>query len=184
MTFLTDIDQRLFFLINGRWISPALDRFMVLATNQETGILIILAILVAFSVLGRRKGRIASLSAVLAYAFIDPVGHYIIKPLFARPRPCHLEIGRLLVDCGSGLAMPSLHSAASWGVFTAIVAFFGAPALPLFILAIIVGYSRVYVGVHWPFDVIVGAVYGAGIGLLAATILKKFFMKEKNAQKA
>ncbi len=177
LNFLHKIDMSMFEAMNGRWISPFLDRFMTLVTNQETGILIVIAILLLFAVLGSKKGRVAALSVVLAYGIIDSVGHYILKPLFGRPRPCHLEIGRLLVDCGSGLSMPSLHAAASFGIFTALITHYGWRTAPFYILAACVAYSRVYVGVHWPFDIFAGALYGAAVGFGMAYFSKKIFFK-------
>ncbi|HHS49672.1 MAG TPA: phosphatase PAP2 family protein [candidate division Zixibacteria bacterium] len=179
MNFFRNIDLAIFAIINERWTTPALDSFMIHATNQETGILIILAILVIFAVLGRRKGRIAAVSALLSFAVIDPLGHYVIKRIIARPRPCHLDIGRLLVSCGGGFAMPSLHSAASFGIFTAIVFHYGAKSAPLYLLALVVAYSRVYVGVHWPTDVLVGALYGTAVGLAFVAASKRIFFREK-----
>ncbi|MCK5832883.1 phosphatase PAP2 family protein [bacterium] len=180
MNFFYNIDLSLFSLMNGKWVCPFLDRFMVLATNQETGILIIIGILVGITIIGRKKGRITALSALVGYAIIDPLGHYVIKPLIAKPRPCHLDLGRLLVDCGTGYAMPSLHAAASFGVFSVIVTHYGWPATPLYFLALIVAYSRVYVGVHWPMDIFAGAIYGAFIGVGISLLAKKLFKMEKN----
>ncbi len=180
LSAIQNIDMSIFNAVNGRWISPFLDRLMVLTTNQETGILIVIGLLALFALLGRKKGRVAALSVLVAYGIIDPLGSYVIKPLIARPRPCHLGIGRLLVDCGSGFAMPSLHAAASFGIFTALVVHYGWRAAPLYIFAAGVAYSRVYVGVHWPSDVVVGALYGASIGFAMAYLSKKIFFKKGN----
>jgi len=165
---LENIDLALFKIINIDWSCRSLDSVMPLFTDQTGGMLVILAFFLCFAVFGRRNGRVAVAAALVTVVIIDPVGHYLLKPLFARARPCHLEIGRLLVDCGTGFAMPSLHSANSFGVFTPFVVRFRWKAAPLYLLSFIVAYSRVYVGVHWPADVLIGAAYGVTIGLVVA----------------
>ncbi|HDR91170.1 MAG TPA: phosphatase PAP2 family protein [candidate division Zixibacteria bacterium] len=115
------------------------------------------------------------IATIIAIAIIDLVGAHVFKPLIARPRPCHLEIGRLLVRCGTGYAMPSLHAANTFGVFTPIVWRYKWKAAPLYIISILVSYSRIYVGVHWPLDVVVGMLWGVAVGWGVCWL---FFRKE------
>lgn len=177
---MIELDRSIYFLINTKWSNEFFDWLMPLVTNQEGGIFVLLGILLAFAVLGGRKGRITAIGCVIAVALIDPVGGQILKPLLARPRPCHLEIGRLLVDCGSGYAMPSLHSANTFGIITPLVWRYKWKAAPLFLISIIVSYSRIYVGVHWPMDVLAGMALGILAGLLVSLGFFGIMDKVKN----
>ncbi len=152
---------------------------MPLLTDQNAGILVLLGILAVIGILGQKRGRIAILAALAAVMIIDPFGGYILKPLFARARPCHLEIGRLIVQCGSGYAMPSLHAANCFGAFVPVVIAYRWKAAPLLILAFGIAYSRVYVGVHWPMDVLMGSIYGVGVGAFAGWAVNRIFKQKE-----
>lgn len=99
------------------------------------------------------------LGAALAVSVADPLVARVLKPAFDRPRPCHVlahvETAR---PCGSGRAMPSGHAANS----AALAAATGSPALAG--AAVLIGVSRVVLGQHWPSDVVVGWIVGAGLG--------------------
>jgi undecaprenyl-diphosphatase len=181
---MLDLEAQLYLLINTTWTCPLLDRIMPLITNQEGGIFVILALVAAMAILGRRDGRIALLAAIVAAVIIDGIGGHVFKPIIARPRPCHLEMGRLLVNCGSGFAMPSLHAANTFGIFTPFVVKFKWKAAPLYLIAFAVAYSRVYVGVHWPGDVFFGAIWGLFVGIIVAYVILFMFTKGKNNTKS
>jgi len=155
---------------------------MPMITNQSAGILVLLAILILYVFFGGKKGRIALIATLLTALFIDPICHYIVKPLFARPRPCMIEDVRLLVDCVKNYSMPSLHAANIFGFATSLTVFFGWCAAPLYLIAFLVAYSRIYVGVHWPSDTIVGALIGIAIGVFVGFIFKRIFTKRKNKE--
>lgn len=180
---MIELDKTLFHLINTEWACEFLDWLMPLVTNQEAGIFVLLGIILAIGILGGRKGRMTAIACVISAAIIDFVGSNFLKEIIARPRPCHLEMGRLLVDCGSGYAMPSLHAANSFGVFTPIVWQYKWKAAPLYLIAIAVSYSRIYVGVHWPADTIGGLIWGIIVGTLVSWIFyKSVFGKNKKAE--
>ncbi|RMG10385.1 MAG: phosphatase PAP2 family protein [Deltaproteobacteria bacterium] len=115
------------------------------------------------------------LAGGLAGALTDPLNHYVLKPLFARPRPCHLDPAVALFQCGSGFSLPSSHAANGLAVAVAILVAVRPPlrlALPILLLGAAVGVSRVFLGVHYPSDVLAGWAVGLVLGWVAGTLAR------------
>ena len=91
------------------------------------------------------------------------------KALVGRPRPFHeLHEADPLLGATVGTSFPSGHAATS-AAGAVVLALLTGRALPgLFALASLVAFSRVYVGVHYPLDVVVGAALGAVVGVVVA----------------
>jgi undecaprenyl-diphosphatase len=110
--------------------------------------------------------------SVVTVALTDSITAQVLKPLFGRLRPCHdPEMQTLLhhlVSCGGLYSMPSNHAANHFGLaafwFFAIRSINGSKWYWLWLWAAIVCYAQVYVGKHYPFDVLVGAVFGTLLG--------------------
>jgi len=165
ISFLRTTDIFIFHLINGRGQNSFFDWFMPFMTNLNNFIYFLLAL--ALWILWReRKGGVAFVVFVgILLTITDLFSSYWLKDWVGRVRPCHvLENVRLLTDCNTSYSFPSSHAV---NIFAA--AFFLSQPLkrlsPLFYgIAGVVGYSRVYIGIHYPLDVI----GGAAIGLLIA----------------
>lgn len=128
--------------------------------------------------LTRRFARAASYILYTALG-IAALNAWLLKPLFARPRP---DIVARLAEVNATLSLPSGHAANSAAVFGAIAlvasaiwwrrgqrrAIWSAAAL----IVLIIGVSRVWLGLHWPSDVLAGWLVGAGWALLLAAWLK------------
>ena len=118
----------------------------------------------------------------LTIALADRFTSGFMKPYFARPRPCHDEaIGHLihLVEnhCGGKYGFASSHAANVFGIASFFWLRFGRQYrwfIFLFPWAVWVAYSRVYLGVHYPADITVGAIVGILAAWLSATILQWF----------
>jgi membrane-associated phospholipid phosphatase len=122
---------------------------------------------------GASKAWAFIILSILTVAITDSVTAQVFKPLFGRLRPCHdpemQSYLRALVDCGGLYSMPSNHAANHFGLaafwFFSIKRMTGKKWRWLWLWAAVICYAQVYVGKHYPFDVLAGAVFGTITGL-------------------
>ncbi len=165
LDWLISVDSALFVFVNSDLANPVFDAVMPIATNHWFLRGVFVLILLWLLIFGKKQGRITALGCILVVALADQLTSGLIKPLVERIRPCHvIEPVHLLVDCSQGLSFPSSHAANS--VSLAVYLSFHYPRAVWFLVAfaVIVSYSRIAVGVHYPLDVIVGAIVGAMCG--------------------
>ncbi|HVU54438.1 MAG TPA: phosphatase PAP2 family protein [Puia sp.] len=113
--------------------------------------------------------------SLLTFAITDSLTAQIMKPFFERLRPCHdpdmAPTIRMVIDCGGLYSMPSSHAANHFGLaafwYYAIKTIGGKKWWGLYWWAGAVCYAQIYVGKHYPFDVLAGACTGllAGYGM-------------------
>jgi len=152
------MDTYLFFIINQRLQHPFLDVIMPFITNRAYILFAIIIIPVLFK--EWRKGIFAIALAFVAFIIADTSAN-ILKHIFERQRPCQsLEGVRLLVGCTKSFSFPSNHATNAFSVAMIFYYFFRWTALMVFPIAILVAFSRIYVGVHYPSDVIAGIIWG------------------------
>jgi len=173
MSWLQALDVRLFRFINDTLSNPVFDAVMPWLSGNR---LFIPALLVVSSVLvwrGRTKGALFLLTLVLAIGVTDGLVCNSVKHAVGRLRPCHtLENVHLLLGCGDSRSMPSSH-AANWFAATAVALLFARRSWYVMLpLALAVSFSRVYNGVHYPGDVLAGAILGAGSGCAVVLALQ------------
>ncbi|MCB1152742.1 phosphatase PAP2 family protein [bacterium] len=159
-------DLWLFRRINGDWTGAALD---AIAKGMQPALPgIILGAIVAYW-LYRRHGKSAIgviVACVVAVAVADVLAAQFIKPLVARPRPTvALEGVRMLVGKKSGFGFPSNHATNIAAVCWILGLSMRRYGWLMFAPAFIVGYSRVYVGVHYPSDVAGGYLLGTVVAV-------------------
>jgi len=97
-----------------------------------------------------------------------------LKPLVGRVRPCTVNPAvELLVACPTDASFPSGHTASSFAAVGALRAAGSRLWLPGLALAVLIAVSRLYLYVHWPTDVLFGALLGWALGYLARWLLRK-----------
>jgi undecaprenyl-diphosphatase len=180
LDYLQSLDTAVFRFINGSLQNPALDVLMPFITdlNKHTTVLVLVGIvLIVLAVKGGVRGRFAVAALAVGILFSDQLNSSVAKFILERPRPCHvLGHVHLLVDCGSGYSFPSSHAVNNFCGAVILSFFFPEAAVWLYSFAAVVSFSRVYVGVHYPSDVLGGAIIGICSGLI---IIFVFLMVEQ-----
>jgi len=166
-------DRQIFDWLNHAWTNSSLDTVMRIISDARTwgGVLALAGLALALA--GGATGRRTVVALVLSIALGDMLASQVIKPLVHRPRPCHaLAEARVVGRCGGRNGFPSNH-ATNVGAATAVLGTFYPVALVAAIpAALLVGYSRIYLGAHYPGDVLAGYLLGGAIGLLIARICR------------
>ena len=166
--FLYGIDTKLFYVGNQSLQNALFDAVMPFMTdlNKKPVALLVVGILwLLLLVKGGRNGRIAALLLIPTIVFSDQLNSSFLKHIFDRPRPCHvLPDVHLLVSCGSGYAFPSSHAVNNFAAALVLSYFLPRWAWAFLAFAAVVAFSRVYVGVHYPSDVMAGAIIGLLVG--------------------
>ena len=175
LEFLIELDKSLFILINKWLANPVTDAIMPFITNDNGLRVVFGVILILLLWFGDKKLRVLALFCGLTLLATDQLTANFLKHLIERARPCHTfdEIN-LLVDCGAGFSMPSAHAANTFGQAILVGAQVKWARWPLLTYAFLVAISRIFVGMHYPADIIFGAIVGILIALILTFLFNKF----------
>jgi undecaprenyl-diphosphatase len=162
--------------INVTIANPAFDFFFRYIGNFKLWALPLLSIIVLLLWKGGPKGRWAVGISIVTVILVDSSIHLLLKPFFARPRPCHADPVitwlRTIDGCGGKLGFPSSHAANTFSQAVVIGTLYKPSRIYLIIFAILASLSRVYLGVHYPLDILGGALYGVLVASLVLFLAK------------
>jgi 4-amino-4-deoxy-L-arabinose transferase-like glycosyltransferase/membrane-associated phospholipid phosphatase len=169
---LPELDVSAFFFINTHLQNGLFDVVMPFLSNNPK--LLFLPLLAWMFAKEGRKAWPAVAIGGLAFALADSGGN-TLKYLIARPRPCSVLEGiHLLAACGKSFSMPSNHAVNSFAVATAFWLLRRDFMTGAYLLvAAAIGLSRVYVGVHYPADVLAGALLGVGAAFTTVALSRR-----------
>ncbi len=171
MQFIIELDTQLFLYLNSihaYWLDP----IMAQITRRDTWFPAYLILIFWLIFTQKKQAAFAIISILLAVLLSDQLCSGILKPIVARLRPCNEPslkgLIHMVTECGGLYGFCSSHAANSFSLATSIYLFFGKNKYTflLFLWAAIISYSRIYVGVHYPLDIIFGAIFGASFAYL------------------
>ncbi|UCF06484.1 MAG: phosphatase PAP2 family protein [bacterium] len=188
----SSLEVRAFRILNGKAANPVFDAIMPVITNLRRSRVILILVWCALVLFGGTKGRWAAFMLIPLLVASDQISSHLIKPLVERMRPCevlggvHLWNGEAWIvtpdvvtkSYKASFSFPSSHAAN----ITASMLFLGLAyrkvLIPLMAVAVLVSYSRIYIGVHWLSDMLYGMALGAALAYPAYLIFGRLVTRQ------
>lgn len=159
---------------------PILDKIMVLVFNDLVGSLGQLWIVVGVILLLIPKTRKCGAAVLLSYTVSFLIGNEWLKDWIARPRPCAVDdTVAMIVKKPSSFSCPSVHTYLAFSSAMAIYHYYKKAGIGVFVFAALVGFSRMYFFVHYPTDVLFGAILGVATAFAVCVLLDKVYVRVK-----
>lgn len=176
---MNTFDISLFYFINNSLANPLFDSIMPFIT--ELGNIWWLYLIAIIASTYNRKERISTLIIfvllIVAVGMTDWINSVYLKEILTRSRPCHtLPNVHLLVPCGTGYSFPSSHAANNAAIIAFLIGVRGRYIPYIAFFCISVALSRIFVGVHYPSDILGGGLVGTSFGFMFAFVCKKVIL--------
>lgn len=154
--------------------NPVLDKVMITVFNNMVGSLGQLWIIIGILLLIIPKTRKCGVAVLLSYVVSFLIGNEWLKDLIARPRPCAIDdTVQLIVKKPGSFSCPSVHTYLAFSSAMAIFHYYKKAGIGVFVFSALVGFSRMYFFVHYPTDVLFGAVLGIVTACAVCWLLDK-----------
>lgn len=172
-----------FLKINSDWSGPILDFILPWLRNKYFWLPLYAFIVSYLAINYNKKGWIIIIACLMNFGMSDSASSHILKPYFAQERPCNNTFFKdhvvSRVKCGVGKSFPSSHATNHFALGTFLGLIFLKRTKWVLALGIawaaVISYAQVYVGVHYPVDIIVGSILGVLIAFLNALWVNRFF---------
>ncbi|MFZ9718351.1 MAG: phosphatase PAP2 family protein [Chitinophagaceae bacterium] len=182
LSALLELDRGLFRLINGSWTHPLADQLFPLFRNAFFWAPVYLFLLFFVTLNFKKKGWWWCAFFLACFALTDSISTQVFKETFQRVRPCvdafTAADARMLIPCSKSFGFVSSHATNHFGmamfIFLTISSWQISRRWVVFLWAALVSYAQLYVGAHFPLDILGGALLGIIIGTLMAKAFKKF----------
>ena len=183
---LLSIDQQIFQLINHSWANSSIDFIFLTLRNKYFWLPFYLFLISFFALNFGQRGWVIIIGLVLTIGLADAVSTRLMKRNIKRIRPCQEEVMqdkiRTLVKC-RGYSFTSNHATNHMAIAVFLLLILGRRfpkvRLPLLLWVFAISYAQIYVGLHYPTDIIGGWILGSIIGVLGVEwtkwTLKRYF---------
>ena len=171
LEWLIELDKSIFLALNAIH-NETWDKIMVFTTGKKSWYPMYGMIITFLFVKFRRERWFIFVAIAILITLTDQIASGFFKPTVGRLRPCHdpsiQAFTHILTGCGGKYGFFSSHAANTFGISTLIYLLtkdrFKWLGIFMIVWAIVVSYSRIYVGVHYPLDIISGAICGILVG--------------------
>ena len=178
LTNILDLDRDLFLKINNSWTNSFFDNVFPWWRDASTWMPLYLFLLLFIFINFGWKAWPWLLTLIITVSLTDQLSSNLLKNWVNRPRPCNdetlwMHVHLLINRCPSSGSFPSSHATNHFGVavflYITLHKYLGKWSLLFFVWAATISYGQVYVGVHFPLDIIGGAIIGSIVGYLTSS---------------
>lgn len=169
------VDNTILRWINVKFRNKTFDKIMPIITSA--GNLGIIWIVISVLLITKKDYRVLGQTILIALVITTIIGEGVIKNIIKRKRPFYGDDDKeLLISRPITYSFPSGHTASSFAVATVFIKTDNAASLEIMLLACLIAFSRIYLGVHYPSDVIGGGIIGTLCGLITVMLfMSKFY---------